>query len=1256
MPLAAQEARPAPPRITQDIDETELVLLAGNTHPLARAEYDQGAAPPDLPMERMLLLLRRSPEQEASLQQLLEEQQDPGSVHYHQWLTPEQFGDQFGPALEDMGKITGWLKSQGFRVDGVANSRIVVEFSGTAAQVERGLHTQIHSFLVNGEQHWANAHDPQIPAALSPVVAGIVSLHNFPMKAMHRRAGAFRRAPGNDAWVPASPAPEFTYATNGGTAYVVGPYDFATIYNVLPLWNANAAIDGTGQSIAIVARSNIALQDVRNFRSLFGLPAHDPTITLNGPDPGTANVDNEFENVLDVEWAGAVAKGATINLVVSKSTTATDGSDLSAQYIVNNNLAPVLSSSYGSCELFMQLTSRSQFYNSLWQQAAAQGITVVVAAGDAGSATCDENENAALLGLQVDGAASTPYNVAVGGTDFSDVFSQNQGLYWSYNHPVTLESANSYVPEMTWNDSCASPELVSYFGPGFGSSSAEALCNNPQKQLPLLDVTGGGGGASTLYSKPAWQSGVSGIPSDGHRDVPDVSLFAGDGAWQHYYVVCQTDNGGPCNPSSPVGLVVTGGGGDSFGAPAFAGIMALVNQETGSRQGLANPTLYHLASAEYGNSNSPNTANLLACNASTPPPSGNACVFYDVTAGNNDVPCQKGSLNCYVSNPSDKYGLLSTSSNSLVPAYAAGPGYDLATGLGSINVANLVNKWPSPNTPLSISKAHTGNFAAGQTNATYTVTVSNGASAGPTSGMVTVSENAPVGLTLVSMAGSGWSCGGSACTRSDVLNPGSSYPAITVTVNVASNAPSQLTNQVTVSGGGSVSATASDVTRIATQVSTTTAVVASPSTIATTASTTLTATVTPNSGNGTPTGTVAFALGSMALGSATLTLTGGAAQATLTVKGTELAVGSDTITASYSGDANFASSSASATVTVTQSTPPSSGYTISTVAGNGTSGSSGDGGPASSAELGYPSGVAVDGAGNLFIADTFNARIRKVTPAGAISTVAGNGTRGFTGDGGPATSAELRLPGGVAVDSVGDLFIADETNNRIRKVTAAGAISTVAGNGTPGFSGDGGPATSAELFEPGGLAVDSGGNLFIADSMNNRIRKVTPAGTISTVAGNGVEGFGGDGQPAIVAELNQPNGVAIDSAGNLFIADLANNRIRKVTPAGTISTVAGNGTPGFSGDGGPATSAELFSPWDVAVDGAGNLFIADAFNDCIRKVTPGGTIGTVAGNGTPGFSGDGGLSTLAELRMPEAVAVDGAGNLFIADTSVVSSK
>jgi uncharacterized protein (TIGR03437 family) len=1253
LPLLAQQVKPAP-RITQYIDATDLVRLTGNTHPLARAEYDQGAVPPDLPMERILLLLRRSPEQEASLRQLMEEQQDPGSVHYHQWLTPEQFGDQFGPAPEDTEKIAGWLASQGFRVAGVASGRNVVEFSGTAAQVERALHTQIHSYLVKGEEHWANAQDPQIPTALSPVVAGIVSLHNFPMRALHHRAGAFRKAPGGATWASVDLKPEYTIPSGTILMGLVGPYDFATIYNVLPLWNAG--IDGTGQKIAIAGRSNIAIQDVRNFRSVFGLPAHDPVITLNGPDPGIADIDDEMENVSDVEWAGAVAKGATINLVTSKSTT-TDGVDLSAQYIVNNDLAPVLSFSYGNCEMLMT-TAHTQFYYNLWQQAAAEGITVVVSSGDSGSAGCDENDIASVFGLGVSGAASTPYNVAVGGTDFNDVLSQ--GAYWSSsNNSVTLESAKSYVPEMTWNDSCASPEVLSFYGSSAGVSSAEALCNSSlMKQLPLLTVTGSGGGASSLYSKPSWQSGVVGIPSDGQRDVPDVSLFAGDGIWLHDYPMCQADNGGPCNESSNgvAGLVVEGVGGTSVGAPAFAGLMALVNQRTGSAQGLANTRLYSLASAEYGSSSSPNTANQQACNASGPPAQGNICVFYDVTAGNNDVPCLRGLPNCYTSKVSDSYGLLSSTSNSLTSAYSAGTGYDLATGLGTLNAANLVYGWgpASGAASLSVSKTHSGSFSQGQTGVTYSVTVSNGAAAGPTSGVVTVTENPPTGLTLVSMTGSGWSCAGGTCTRSDVLSPGFSYPAITVTANVASNAPSQVTNQVTASGGGSNPATATDPTNIAGGaglIGTTTTVAASPAGILTTGSTTLTATVTAKSGSGTPTGSVAFALGSAALSSATLTGGGGTAQATLVVYGNQLAVGSNTITATYSGDATYQSSSAPVTVTVTQSSAPPSSYTISTAAGNGTSGFSGDSGMAISAELDYPTGVAVDSAGNLFIADTFNARIRKVTPAGTISTVAGNGTLGFSGDGGSPTSAELRLPDGVAVDSAGNIFIADETNNRIRKVTAAGTISTVAGNGTAGFSGDGGFATSAELFEPGGIAVDGAGNLFIADSMNNRIRKVTPAGTISTVAGNGVQGFSGDSGPALLAELDQPSGVALDSAGNLFIADLMNSRVRKVTLAGTITTVAGSGAFGFSGDNGPAISASLAEPWGVAVDGAGDLFIVDSGNQRIRMVTPAGTISTVAGNGTAGFSGDSATATLAELRGPQYVVVDGAGNVFIADTN-----
>jgi uncharacterized protein (TIGR03437 family) len=323
---------------------------------------------------------------------------------------------------------------------------------------------------------------------------------------------------------------------------------------------------------------------------------------------------------------------------------------------------------------------------------------------------------------------------------------------------------------------------------------------------------------------------------------------------------------------------------------------------------------------------------------------------------------------------------------------------------------------------------------------------------------------------------------------------------------------------------------------------------------------------------------------------------------------------------------------------------------ITTVAGKGTYGYSGDGGPATSAALYGPYGVAVDGAGNLYIADQGNNRIRMVGLAGIITTVAGNGTHGYSGDGGPATSAELYAPEGVAVDNAGDLLIADTGNNRIRQVKSGGTVSTVAGNGIDSYSGDGGLATSASLVEPSGVAVDSAGNLYIADSYSERVRKVTPHGVITTVAGDGAYGYGGDGGPAAAASLSLPSGVAADGAGNVFIADILNNRIRQVNPGGTISTVAGNGIQSYSGDGGPATSAELFWPGGVAVDNAGNLFIADTVNDRIRKVS-GGTITTVAGNGTYGYSGDGGPATSAELRGPSGIAVDNAGNLFIADAA-----
>jgi hypothetical protein len=327
--------------------------------------------------------------------------------------------------------------------------------------------------------------------------------------------------------------------------------------------------------------------------------------------------------------------------------------------------------------------------------------------------------------------------------------------------------------------------------------------------------------------------------------------------------------------------------------------------------------------------------------------------------------------------------------------------------------------------------------------------------------------------------------------------------------------------------------------------------------------------------------------------------------------------------------------------------------TITTYAGNGTFGFGGDDGLATSALLNYPSGVAVDAAGNIFIADTSNSRVRKVTPSGVIRTIAGNGTNDFRGDGGPATSAALLYPSGVAVDTVSNLFIADTSNSRIRKVASDGVIRTVAGNGTYGFGGDGGPATSASLNYPTSVAVDAAGNLFIADSYNNRVRKVTPDSVIRTVAGSGTNGFSGDGGPATSASLSYPTGVAVDAAGNLFIADTSNNRIRKVTPDGVIRTVAGgafNFSGTISGDGGLATSASLFYPTSVAVDAAGNLFIADQYDQRIRKIIPSGLISTVAGNGTAGFSRDGVPATSASLNFPSGVAVDAAGNLFISNS------
>ena len=327
---------------------------------------------------------------------------------------------------------------------------------------------------------------------------------------------------------------------------------------------------------------------------------------------------------------------------------------------------------------------------------------------------------------------------------------------------------------------------------------------------------------------------------------------------------------------------------------------------------------------------------------------------------------------------------------------------------------------------------------------------------------------------------------------------------------------------------------------------------------------------------------------------------------------------------------------------------PARSQIITTVAGSGVYGYSGDGGAATSAQM-IPYAVAVDAAGNIFIADHGNHRIRKVNSAGIITTVAGNGVQGFGGDGGPATAAALGNPTNLAVDATGNIFIADGYNNRIRKVDVTGIITTVVGNGTAGFSGDGGPATAAQLNLPTDVAVDAAGNIFIIDQSNERIRKVAPNGIISTAAGNGVIGYSGDGGAGANAQLSSPTGLDVDATGNIFFADQGNQRVRKIATNGIITTVAGTGVYGYSGDGAAATSANLSAVIDVAVNATGELFIADQFNQRIRKVDVNGIITTIAGNGTAGFSGDGGPATQAQLNSPYGITLDASGNIFIGD-------
>src|SRR5947209_2494455 len=569
----------------RSIDDSNRVTRHGNVHPLARTENDRGAADLEMPMNNLILLFSMRPDAQAQLDQLLAGQQDPQSPNYHKWLSPQEFGLRFGPTEQDIADASGWLKKHGLKIEQVANSRMWINFGGKVKQVEQAFQTNIRRYEVNGKIFHANATDPSIPRALSGIIHGVVALNDFPK---HHNSNVHQ--------LPA----DFT-AGNGD--HFLAPADFATIYNLNPLYTAG--IDGTGQTIAIVGRTNINIADVQYFRTFFGLPANDPVIIVNGADPGDLGGNEETEADLDVEWSGAVARNATIKFVVSASIPGgSDGVDLSAQYIVNNNIANVMSTSFSLCESALTSTGNA-FWNALWAQAASQGITAFVSSGDNGAAGCDNPSAPSGTVRAVSGLTSTPNNISVGGTEFSE----GTGTYWAVgNNPADQSSALSYIPEVAWNES----------GNVAGGSNLFAT----------------GGGASSVYAKPSWQTGP-GVLLDAQRDVPDVSLAA---AGHDGYLIIQ----GHTALVSGLNSV----GGTSASSPSFAGIMALVVQKTGSAQGNANPIFYSMGRNQQN---------------------GAQAVSHDILTGNNSGPNLVG--------------------------FSSGVGYDASTGWGSVDAANLVNFW-----------------------------------------------------------------------------------------------------------------------------------------------------------------------------------------------------------------------------------------------------------------------------------------------------------------------------------------------------------------------------------------------------------------------------------------------------------------------------------------------------------------------------------------------------------------------------------
>jgi hypothetical protein len=842
-------------RITQPIESANSVALRGSVHPLAKAEFDTGLADNAKVLQGMTINFKRSEAQEASLKALIAAQQDPSSPSYHKWLTPAQFGQQFGMSAADLAQVQAWLQQEGFTVTSVAQSSNAISFSGSVASVEKAFQTQIRNYSVHGEAHYANSTPVSLPAALGGLVNSVHGLDNFTLKPRIRR-------------------PKFT-AGNGGAHYLT-PGDLGVIYNINPLYTAG--FTGKGITIAVVGQTDIVPADITDFRAAAGLPVNNPTVfTVPGTTPESvtngAGSGDLFETDADLEYAGGVATGATLYLVNSGDV------DTSLAYAVHNTIngitIPIISQSYGGCEA-AQTTAYLTSEEATLEQANSQGQTIILAAGDNGAADCDEGtendpDTEATFGLAVDYPGSSAYVTDAGGSEFTGdgtaaAPQTGSGTYWSANGSTDLvTSAKSYIPEMTWNDT----EYV--LSQGYFAFSA------------------GGGGASGLWAKPSWQTGVPNIPADARRDVPDIALPASadhdgyllctqvntDGSPNAFVSSCQATSFQLSDPGQKDnGTFAAIGGGTSFAAPDFNGLLAIIEQKLGIAGGLGNvnPALYTLA------------AN----------PTTYASAFHDITTGNNQVPCAPGSPSC------------PTGSNPVI-GYVAGPGYDQTTGIGSVNASNLATAWAALVTATGTKTTLTaapGTSLEINESVTFTATVApNTLSAAP-AGTVTFAVDgvaqAPVTLST---------------TAPYIATLKTDFPTAGTHTVLATYSSSDATYTGSTSNTETITVVASGTA------ATTTAVTANPTTFALGTAVTLTATVSGATA-GTLTGPVTFTTGGVTIGKVNqVTLgAGNTATATLNVSATTslgFAAGTDTITATYGGDSFNATSSGTTTVTVT---------------------------------------------------------------------------------------------------------------------------------------------------------------------------------------------------------------------------------------------------------------------------------------------------------------------------------------------------